>query len=102
MRVRTVFIAAMTAGLIAAVSSSGSSFAKSFWFIFWAASTCVVLIWVRLNLSSKTIADVYIGPDIDAEQVESDPWVDQDGVIHFPGDVFDIENNPTPGAHGHI
>jgi hypothetical protein len=28
------------------------------------------------------------------------PFTDQLGVHRYPGDVMDIENHPSPGAHG--
>ena len=31
-----------------------------------------------------------------------DPFIDEHGVVHHPGDVFDLENHPTPGAHGRV
>ena len=31
-----------------------------------------------------------------------DPFVDECGVRHFHGDVYDLQNHPTPGAHGRV
>ena len=31
-----------------------------------------------------------------------DAFVDENGVQRYPGDVFDLENHPTPGAHSRI
>ncbi|TXH55465.1 MAG: hypothetical protein E6Q93_16110 [Burkholderiaceae bacterium] len=31
-----------------------------------------------------------------------DAFVDENGVQRYPGDVFDFENHPTPGAHSRI
>jgi len=94
MRVRSIFIAAIGAGTVAAVSTSGSSFARVFWFLFWAAIVGVLMLLARFGRAPEAIPD--------AEVVDLDPWVDQDGVRHFPGDVFDIENHPRTGAHGHL
>jgi hypothetical protein len=37
-------------------------------------------------------------PEIDCP----DPFVDECGVRHFQGDVYDLPNHPTPGAHGRV
>jgi hypothetical protein len=93
-RVRTIFILALAAGTTAALSTSGTSFAKTFWFLFWAALVGVVLLLARYGRAQEAAPDIEI--------VDLDPSVDQDGVRHFPGDVFDIENHPRTGAHGHL
>jgi hypothetical protein len=94
MRVRTIFMVAVASGTAAAIGSSGSAFARTFWFLFWVAIVGVVLLLARFGRAPE------VAPD--AEVVDLDPWVDQDGVRHFPGDVFDIENHPRTGAHGHL
>ena len=96
MRIKSILITAVSAGLVAAVSSSGSSFAKWFWFLFWTVSVCVVLMLARIG-QVPDFAD-----DADAMPLDVDPWVDQDGVRHSPNDVFDIENHPGTSDHGHI
>ncbi|MBW8830353.1 MAG: hypothetical protein JF606_13130 [Burkholderiales bacterium] len=94
MRVRTIVVVAMVVGTAAAIGSDGSSFAKTFWFLFWAGIVGIVLLLARFGRASEEITHI--------EMVDLDPWVDQDGVRHFPGDVFDIENHPRTGAHGHL
>jgi len=93
MRVRTIVIAAVSAGIAAAIFSSGS-FAKTFWFLFWTSIVGAVLLLARFGRAREDLPEV--------EVVDLDPWVDQDGVRHFPGDVFDVQNHPRTGAHGHI
>jgi hypothetical protein len=34
------------------------------------------------------------------ELVSPDPFTDELGVQRYPGDVFDMENHPRPGANG--
>jgi hypothetical protein len=94
MRVRTIVVVAMVVGTAAAICSGGSSFAKTFWFLFWAGIVGVVLSLARFGRAPDEITHMEI--------VDLDPWVDQDGVRHFPGDVFDIPNHPRTGAHGHL
>lgn len=33
---------------------------------------------------------------------QKEAFVDGNGVLRYPGDVFDFENHPTPGAHSRI
>ena len=94
MRARSIVILAIAAGTGAAFSVSGTSFAKTFWFIFWAAVVGVVFLLARFGRAPEVVPDI--------EMVDLDPWIDQDGVRHFPGDVFDVENHPRTGAHGHL
>lgn len=94
MRVITILVTAAAAGATAAISVSGGTFAKTFWFLFWAGIVGVVLLLVRFGRAPDTLPEI--------EVVDPDPWVDQDGVRHFPGDVFDIKDHPRTGAHGHI
>lgn len=96
MRIRTIVIAAIATGVTAAVSSSGSLFAKGFWFVFWAVSVCVVLLVARFGRAPE------ISDDVDARQSDIDPWVDQDGVRHFHRDVFDVENHLSTSDHDYM
>jgi hypothetical protein len=32
----------------------------------------------------------------------TDPYIDEHGIVHYPGDPFELENHPVPGAHGRI
>ena len=93
MRIRTIVIAAIATGVTSAVNSSGSLFAKGFWFVFWAVSVCVVLLVARFGRAPE------ISNDVDARQLDVDPWVDQNGVRHFPSDVFDVENHLSTSDH---
>lgn len=95
MRVKSIFVVAIATGTAAAIGSSGSSFAKTFWFVFWAMIVGVVLLLARLGgRAPEAVPEPELG--------ELDPWVDANGVRHFPGDVFDLENHPRTGAHGHL
>ena len=96
MRIENILITAVSAGLVAAVSSSGSSFDKWLWFLFWTVSVCAVLMLARIAQVPDS------SDDADEMPLDVDPWVDQDGVRHFPNDVFDIENHPGTNDHGHI
>lgn len=96
MRMRNIFIVTIFAGTVgAAATTSADPFVIVFCFAFWALIACAIMLLARFSRSDE----------IDEQPIskieEIDPWVDQDGVHHFPGDVFDIENNPRPGAHGH-
>lgn len=97
MRARSIFILSIAAGIAgAAATTSQSTFVVAFCFVFWAAIVGAVLFLARSGWAGEP-------EEIrDPEVVDPDPWVDADGVRHFPGDVFDIENHPRTGAHGHL
>lgn len=97
MRTAYIFVLSTVAGALgAAATTSTSAFVVAFCFCFWAAIVAAVLLLARAGQPGET-EDL---PNPDIEVV--DPWVDADGVRHFPGDVFDIENHPRTGAHGHL
>lgn len=96
MRMRNISILSIFAGTAGAMATTSTdSLVIAICFAFWALITCVVLLLTRFSrndaMDEQPISKI----------VEVDPWVDQDGVHHFPGDVFDIDNNPRPGGHGH-
>ena len=65
-----------------------------FFVVFW-GSMAALLVWLsrrRWDSSEPT------SPEIDCP----DPFVDESGVRHFQGDVYDLQNHPTPGAHGRV
>ena len=97
MRARSIFILSIAAGIAgAAATTSQSSFVVAFCFVFWTAVVGAVLFLARSSRVGE--AEEVHGQEV----VDPDPWVDADGVRHFPGDVFDIENHPRTGAHGHL
>jgi hypothetical protein len=97
MRARSIFVLSLAAGVAgAAATTSQSTFVVAFCFVFWMAIVGAVLFLARWSRVDEP-EDVR-----SAEIVDPDPWVDADGVRHFPGDVFDIENHPRTGAHGHL
>ena len=97
MRARSIIILSTAAGVAgAAATTSQNTFVVVFCFVFWAAIVGAVLFLARLSRAGEP--EEIRGPEV----VDPDPWVDADGVRHFPGDVFDIENNPRTGAHGHL
>jgi len=96
MRVTFIVFLAGSAGLIGAVTTtSDSNFVRAFCFVFWFVGVAAFLAIARLGSGRRHGSS---GQDIRPV----DPWVDADGVRHFPGDVFDIENHPRPGAHGNF
>ena len=77
-------------GLAAAsVFDRGAFVIAFFWLMFGGIAGLLVL------LARRT--DVAVDPP--AVQVRN-PFTDQLGVHRYPGDVMDIENHPSPGAHG--
>lgn len=97
MRARSIFILSVAAGIAGAASTtSQSTFVVVFCFVFWTAVVGAVLFLARWTRGSEPEEF----PSM--EVVDPDPWVDADAVRHFPGDVFDIENHPRTGAHGHL
>ena len=97
MRTGYIFVLSTVAGALgAAATTSTSAFVVVFCFFFWAAIVAAVLLLVRAGRPGEP--EELPSPDI----AVIDPWVDADGVRHFPGDVFDIENHPRTGAHGHL
>jgi len=97
MRTRSIVLLSTVAGTVgAAAATSDSIFVAVFCFAFWAAIVGTVLLVAQAARSGER--EELLNPEI----VVVDPWVDADGVRHFPGDVFDIENHPRTGAHGHI
>jgi hypothetical protein len=70
--------------------------------LFWGAIVGAVLFVVRWGRSYQSRGGPEESPWQSGEDSSPDPWVDASGVHRFPGDVFDIENHPRPGANGHI
>jgi len=92
-RMRTVLLAALAAGVLASRwTTSQSTFAIVGFGAFWAGVVFVVLMWARRRSSHIRLAKV---PQAEA----GDPWTDEQGVHRFTGDVFDIANHPHPGKH---
>lgn len=77
------------AGAAATVADRGAFVIAFFWLMFGGIAGLLVL------LARRT--DVAVDPP--AVQVRN-PFTDQLGVHRYPGDVMDIENHPSPGAHG--
>jgi hypothetical protein len=97
MRAKTIVILSLAAGIAgAAATTSESTFVVAFCFVFWTAIVGAVLFLARASWAGEP--EEIRSPEV----VDPDPWVDADGVRHFPGDVFDIENHPRTGAHGHL
>jgi|EndMetStandDraft_4_1072995.scaffolds.fasta_scaffold302195_2 hypothetical protein len=92
-RMRTVLLAALAAGVIGSFWTTSQSTLVIVGFgAFWAGVVFVVLMWARLRSSDSG--------SITAPPAEAgDPWTDEQGVQRFPGDVFDIANHPHPGKH---
>lgn len=93
MRILTVMLAALVAGVLGAVwTTSGSTFVIVGCGLFWFIVTFAVLMWARSRKSG--------GRSITPPRHEvGDPWTDEQGVHRFPGDVLDIANHPHPGKH---
>ncbi|MCC7064378.1 MAG: hypothetical protein AB7U92_05125 [Piscinibacter sp.] len=87
-------MAAWTFGVVGAlaaatVSDRGAFVIGFFWLMFGGIAGLLVLLARR--------ADVVVeSPKVDVRN----PFTDQLGVHRYPGDVLDVENHPTPGAHG--
>ena len=97
MRTRYIFVLSTVAGTLgASATTSTSGFVVVFCFFFWAAIVAAVLLLARAGRPSGP--EELPSPDI----AVIDPWVDADGVRHFPGDVFDRDNYPRKGAHSHL
>jgi hypothetical protein len=94
-RSSTVLMAFCVAGGLAATTVwSRSAFVIGFFVVFW-GSMAALLVWLsRRRWDTSEPAS----PEIECP----DPFVDESGVRHFPGDVYDLQNHPTPGAHGRV
>lgn len=93
MRMQSVLLSAIVAGgLGAAWTSSESTFVMVGCGLLWFLVAFAVLMWAR---SSKSAGRSIAPPRHEV----GDPWTDEQGVHHFPGDVFDIANSPHPGKH---
>ena len=93
-------LAFVVSGALAAVSvTSRGAFVVGFFFLFF-GSIVGLLVWLaggRWNSAGNTLLE----EDMKPRAIEHrDPFVDELGVHRYPGDVFDLENHPTPGAHG--
>ena len=99
-RVRAVLLAFVVGGgLAAATVTARGAFVMGFFFVFWGGAIAAVM-WVA---SRNWTAAQEVDPDLrGATGAEDRPFFDQHGVHRFEGDVFDVENHPTPGAQGRI
>ncbi|OGA98948.1 MAG: hypothetical protein A3E25_06675 [Burkholderiales bacterium RIFCSPHIGHO2_12_FULL_69_20] len=99
-RVRTVLLAlVVVGGLAAATVTDRGAFVMGFFFVFWGGASAAVM-WVA---SRNWTAAQEVDPDLrSATSAENRPYFDENGVHRFQGDVFDVENHPTPGAQGRI
>ncbi len=99
-RVRTVLLAfAVVGGLAAATVIARGAFVMGFFFVFWGGAAAAVMWVASRNWTAAHEAD----PDLrSAASAENRPFFDENGVHRFQGDVFDVENHPTPGAQGRI
>ena len=79
----------MAVAMIGAVVFDGVLELTGIWLMFGGIAGLLVLLARR--------ADVVVeSPKVDVRN----PFTDQLGVHRYPGDVLDVENHPTPGAHG--
>jgi hypothetical protein len=94
-RSSTVLLALCLAGGLAATTVwSRSAFVIGFFVVFW-GSMAALLVWLSRRRWDSSEPP---SPEIDCP----DPYVDECGVRHFQGDVYDLPNHPTPGAHGRV
>lgn len=99
-RVRTVLLAfAVVGGLAAATVTARGAFVMGFFFVFWGGATAAVMWVASRNWTAVQEADPGLRS---ATSPEDRPFFDENGVHRFQGDVFDVENHPTPGAQGRI
>ena len=99
-RVWTVLFAFVAVGGLAAVTvTSRGAFVMGFFFVFWGAAAAVIAWLAGGKWTSEEDAD----PDLqNVSNAENRPFFDESGVHRFQGDVFDVENHPTPGAQGRV
>jgi hypothetical protein len=99
-RGRRAVLAFVVSGALAASSvTSRGAFVVGFFFLFFGAIVGL-LAWLaggRWNSAGNTLLEEDMKPGAIEHR---DPFVDESGVHRYPGDVFDLENHPTPGAHG--
>jgi hypothetical protein len=63
----------------------------------------IVFFWLMFGGIAGVLVLIARGADVVAEPpgIEvRNPFTDQLGVHRYPGDVLDVENHPSPGAHG--
>lgn len=77
------------AGAAATVADRGAFVIAFFWLMFGGVAGLLVL------LARRSESEL-----VPPEVVAPSPFTDQLGVHRYPGDVLDVENHPTPGAHG--
>lgn len=87
-------LAAWTFGVVGALAAAtvtdrGAFVIVFFWLMFGGIAGLLVLV-------ARRGAVVVVPPEIEVRN----PFTDQLGVHRYPGDVLDIENHPSPGAHG--
>jgi hypothetical protein len=99
-RVRAVLVAFIAVGgLAAATVPERGAFVMGFFFVLWGGASAAV-VWVA---SRNWTPAEDIGPDLqNATSAENRPFFDENGIHRFHGDVFDVENHPTPGAQGRV
>ena len=93
-------LAFVVAGALAASSvTSRGAFVAGFFFLFF-GSIVGLLVWLAGG-RWKSAGDTSPEEDMKPRAIRHrDPFVDESGIRRYPGDVFDLENHPTPGAHG--
>lgn len=93
-------LAFVVSGALAAMSvASRGALVVGFFFLFF-GSIVGLLAWLaggRWRSAGNTLLEEAVKPSAAEHR---DPFVDESGVHRHPGDVFDLENHPTPGAHG--
>jgi hypothetical protein len=97
-RVRTVLLAfVVVGGLAAATVTDRGAFVMGFFFVFWGGASAAVM-WVA---SRNWTAAQEVDPELlSATGAQNRPFFDENGVHRFQGDVFDVENQSDAGCTG--
>lgn len=101
-RLTNAGVAFVVGGAVAATAViSRGAFAAWFFFLFF-GSIVGLFAWLaggRWRSAGNVVLEESLNPK---EPETRSPFADEFGVHRYPGDTFDVENHPLPGAMGRV
>jgi len=88
----------LAAALGAATSTAADTFVVAFCGVFWGLMAWLVV--GLLSLASRGRATSSYESPVEASAIADEPSTEEPAFVHYPGDPFDVEHSPRPGARG--